>query len=228
MKKIYEVAIKAMQEGRGSAKNMPLDELKSSEVVVFWGRGLESLSKESLAHLDDKTIVVISSSENPLSKSANLHVKLEPKRDFELALMLCRFLYIENSHDELFTQKYATNLEDFYELTQNFRVKMTLDRVGVSLGTLGELLSLLQNKKVALLCGEGLYGHKDSEDTLRVIDALAVMLGLFGKKGCGVNFLCDTTEELAYKEGFDTDDGEFVFLEDIYLQEVDISTRFSL
>lgn len=222
MKKLHDIAIKAMKEGRGSAKNMPIAQLKSSEVVIFWGRDLESLPKEALVLLDDKIIVVIDAKDTPLSKSSALHIRLNPRRDFELAFMLCRFLYIENSHDKPFTQKYASGLEEFYELTQNLRVKLTLERIGVSLGNLGDLLGVIQEKRVAILCGEGLYGHRDSEDTLRAIDAFAVMLGLFAKDGCGIHFLCDAPEELSYNSGFDTDDGEFIFLDEIYLREVDL------
>ncbi len=197
----HRVATAAMMEGRGSAKNMPLCELENSEVVIFWGRRDEHIDQSLLS---GKKIIVIDPIKSRVAARADIFVQPKPHSDLELALLLCRFLYIESSHDEKFTQKYASGLDDFYELTQNLRVKFTLDKIGVSLGELGNILATIKGTKVAILCGSGLYKYRNSVDTLRAIDAFAVMLGLFGKSGCGINFFTSNIQGLKL-ENIDVD-----------------------
>ena len=71
--------------------------------------------------------------------------------------MLSRFLHIEGNYDEEYLQKYASEYEDFYELTQTLRIEKTLDFIDVTLGQIGEVLTLVQDKKVAIVCGVGIW-----------------------------------------------------------------------
>jgi anaerobic selenocysteine-containing dehydrogenase len=178
-----------IEEGRGSNKNMPLTEVAKSEVVIFWGRNPHITSSHILPLVKDKTIIVIDPIKTQIAKSADLHIQLKPHTDLELALLLSRFLYIEHGHDKEFLDSYASDYEDFHSLTQNIRIKATLDKIDVSLGQIGDLLHLVKDKKVAIVCGVGVQKYRDGAEVLRAIDAFAVMLGLFGKEGCGVSYL---------------------------------------
>lgn len=184
-------------EGRGSNKNMPLSEIAKSEVVIIWGRNPHTTSSHLLPLIKDKTVIVIDPIKTKIAKTADLHIQLKPHGDTALAMLLCRFLHIENGYDTEFLEKYASEYEEFYELTQNVRIKSTLDEIDVSLGQIGDILSLIQNKKVAIVCGIGIQKYSDGSDVMRAIDAFAVMLGLFGKEGCGVAYLGNSKEEIA-------------------------------
>ncbi len=176
-------------EGRGSNKTMPIQEIAKSEVVVFWGRNPHTTSSHLLPLIKGKTIVVIDPIKTPIAKMADLHIQLKPHTDQFLAMLLARFLHIENGCDEEFLEKYASGYEEYYELTQNLRIKAVLDQMDVSLGQLGDFLRLVKEKKVAFVCGVGIQKYHNGADVMRSIDALAAMLGLFGKEGCGVSYL---------------------------------------
>lgn len=176
-------------EGRGSNKNMPLQEAAKSEVVIFWGRNPHTTSSHILPLIKDKTIIVIDPVKTKIAKSADLYVQIKPHTDIFLAMMLSRFLHIENGCDIEFLDKYASEYEDYYELTQGIRIKAILDHMDVSLGAIGDILNLVKDKKVAIVCGVGIQKYSDGADTMRAIDAFAAMLGLFGKEGCGVSYL---------------------------------------
>jgi len=105
------------------------------------------------------------------------------------AMLLSRFLHIENGCDEEYLQEFASEYEDYYELTQTIRIKAMLDKMGATLGDIGRILDLVRNKNVAIVCGVGIQKYSDGADVMRAIDAFAVMLGLFGKEGCGVSYL---------------------------------------
>ncbi|WP_310441350.1 molybdopterin-dependent oxidoreductase [Sulfurimonas sp.] len=178
-----------IEEGRGSNKNMPITEVAKSDVVIFWGRNPHTTSSHILPLIKDKTIIVIDPIKTKIAKMADLHIQLKPHTDLFLAMLLSRFLHIENGCNEEFLDKYASEYEDYYELTQNIRIKAVLDQIDVSLGKLGNLLGLVKDKKVAIVCGVGIQKYSDGVDIMRAIDAFAAMLGLFGREGCGVSYL---------------------------------------
>ncbi|WP_373070112.1 molybdopterin-dependent oxidoreductase [Sulfurimonas sp.] len=184
-------------EGRGSNKNMPLSQIAKSDVVILWGRNPHTTSSHLLPLLKDKKIIVIDPVKTQAAKTADLHVQIKPRGDLELAILLSRFLHIEHGHDEEYLKKYASEYEDFYELTQTIRIKATLDKIDVTLGEIGDILAMVKDKKVAIVCGVGIQKYRDGADVMRSIDAFAVNLGLFGKEGCGVAYLGNSSEGIS-------------------------------
>jgi len=176
-------------EGRGSNKTMPLSEIAKSEVVIIWGRNPHATSSHLLPLLKDKTIIVIDPVKTKIAKMADLHIQIKPHGDLYLAMLLTRFLHIDNGCDEEYLEKYGSEFEDYYELTQSIRIKATLDEIDVSLGEVGDIIEYVKNKKVAIICGVGIQKYSDGADIMRAIDAFGVGLGLFGKEGCGVAYL---------------------------------------
>jgi anaerobic selenocysteine-containing dehydrogenase len=189
-------------EGRGSNKNMPLSEIAKSEVVVFWGRNPHVTSSHILPLIKDKTVIVIDPVKTKIAKMADLHIQIKPHTDIFLAMLLYRFLHIEDACDDCFLESYASEYQDYYELTQTIRIKAILQEIGMTLGQIGDFLHLVIGKKVAFVCGIGIQKYRDGADVMRAIDALAVGLGLFGKKGSGVAYLGNSQEGI--ESPFDT------------------------
>jgi len=176
-------------EGRGSNKNMPQQEVAKADVIIFWGRNPHTTSSHLLPLIKDKKIIVIDPVKTNIAKMADVHIQLKPHTDMFFAMLLSRFLHIENGCDEEYLQEFASEYEDYYELTQTIRIKAMLDKMGATLGDIGRILDLVRNKNVAIVCGVGIQKYSDGADVMRAIDAFAVMLGLFGKEGCGVSYL---------------------------------------
>jgi anaerobic selenocysteine-containing dehydrogenase len=188
--------------GRGSNKNMPLDEIAKSDVVIFWGRNPHVTSSHILPLLKGKKIIVIDPVETQIAQQADLFLQIKPHSDIYLALLLARFVHINDSLDEEYIEKYASEFDEYYELTQGVRIKATLEDIGVTLGDIGDILELCIEKKVAIVCGVGVQKYRDGADILRAIDAFAVSLGLFAKEGSGVAYLGNSREGIV--SAFDT------------------------
>jgi anaerobic selenocysteine-containing dehydrogenase len=184
-------------QGRGSNKNMPLSEVAKSEVVIIWGRNPHTTSSHLLPLLKGKKLIVIDPVKTKIATMADVHIQIKPHGDMRFAMLLSRFLHIENGCDEEFLKEYASEYEDYYELTQSIRIKATLDDIDVSLGEIGKVLELVRGKKVAIVCGVGIQKYADGADVMRAIDAFAVYLGLFGKEGCGVAYLGNSKEKIS-------------------------------
>jgi len=179
-------------EGRGSNKNPSLKTIKESEVIVFWGRNPHTTSSHILPLLKNKKIIVIDPLKTQIAKTADIFVQIKPHYDMFLAMLLARFLYIQYDIDEEYLEKFGSEYEDFYELTQTIRIKSILQEADVSLGDIGRILDMVVGKKVVILCGVGVQKYNDGADILRAIDGFGVMLGLFGKRGCGVGYLAES------------------------------------
>jgi len=173
---------------------MPISEIAKSEVVIFWGRNPHTTSSHLLPLIKNKTIIVIDPVKTQIAKMADLHIQLKPHTDLYLAMMIARFLHINDICDGEFLEEYASESEDYYELTQTIRIKSMLDNMGLSLGTIGDILALIEDKKVAIVCGVGIQKYRDGADIMRAIDAIATLLGLFAKEGSGVAYLGNSKE----------------------------------
>lgn len=174
--------IRAFMEGRGSFLNHLEEDMKNSDIIILWG----SSGYELKEILEDKITIVIDPIKTKVAQEANLFLQIRPHGDLELALLFSRFLYLEDSYDKEFASKWASELEEFYELTQSIRIKPTLEKIGITLGQIGDVLELLHNKSVSIVVGSGVQKYRDSVDIVRAIDAFALLIGVFSKDGSGV------------------------------------------
>ena len=183
-------------EGRGV--NYPLSPpmIDEAEVVVVWGKNPHSTHSHLLPFLKNKKIIVIDPIKTALAQSADLHIQIKPHCDVHLALLLSRFAIIEGLHDKEFLDEHASGYEEFYEVTQNLRIKATLQSIDMTLGQIGSILEMIRGKKTVILVGVGVQKYRNGSEVVRAIDGFAALLGLFGKPGCGVSFLGSSKEGL--------------------------------
>ncbi|SFV61071.1 Anaerobic dehydrogenases, typically selenocysteine-containing [hydrothermal vent metagenome] len=188
-------------EGRGVNKNLPLEQIAKADTVVVWGRNVTVTNAHIMPFLEGKNIVVIDPVKTAIAKKADFHLQIQPRTDYYLAIMLARFIYMENSQDTSWLEAFASEYEYFYEFTQEHRIKAILEYIGTDLGELGHILNYLRNQKVVFLVGTGVQKYSTGSSTLHAIDSLAALLGLFGKEGCGVHYLGNS--KLGFKNLFD-------------------------
>jgi len=187
--------------GRGVNKLLSPEQIAKSEVVVIWGRNIPVTNSHLMPYIKDKKLVVIDPIKTKIAKEADIHIQIKPRGDFYLAVLLARFIMMEDAHNKEWLESNASEYEEYYDFTRTFRIKAILEHIGVSLNDIGDFLLMLQEKKVVFLVGAGVQKYEIGDVTLRAIDALAAILGLFGKEGCGVSYLADST--LGFKSPFD-------------------------
>ena len=188
-------------EGRGVNRILPLEQIKESDTVVVWGRNVTVTNAHILPFLEGKNIVVIDPVKTAIAKKADLHLQIQPRTDYYLAIMLARFVYMEDSQDSEWCEEFASAYEDFYDFTQEHRIKPILEYIGTDLGQLGHTLNYLRDQKVVFLVGTGVQKYSTGAATLHAIDSLAALLGLFGKEGSGVHYLGNS--KLGFENPFD-------------------------
>jgi anaerobic selenocysteine-containing dehydrogenase len=184
-------------EGRGVNRILPPEQIEKAEVVVVWGRNVTVTNAHIMPYLEGKKIVVIDPVKTAIAKKADLFLQITPRTDYYVAIMLARFIFMEDSDATEWMDEFAPEHEDFYDFTREHRIKSILEYIGVDLGDMGRMLNYLRDRKVVFLVGTGVQKYSTGSYVLHAIDSLAATLGLFGKEGCGVSYLGNS------KLGFD-------------------------
>ncbi len=189
-----------IMNGRGVNRNLPIEQIAKAETVVVWGRNVTVTNAHIMPFLEGKDIVVIDPVKTQIAKKANLHLQIRPRTDYYIAIMLARFVFMEDSEDLEWMDEFAPEYEDFYDYTREHRIKAILAYIGVDLGDMGRVLEYLRDRRVVFLVGNGVQKYATGSYTLHAIDSLAATLGLFGKEGCGVSYLSNS--KLGFKNPF--------------------------
>ena len=187
--------------GRGVNRNLPLEEIAKADTIVVWGRNLTVTNAHIIPFIEGKKLVVIDPVKTAIAKRADLHLQIQPRTDYYVAIMLARFIFMEDSEDTEWMEEFAPEYEDFYDYTREHRIKAILAYIGVTLGDMGNMLEYLRDQKVVFLVGNGVQKYSVGSYTLHAIDSLAATVGLFGKEGCGVSYLSNS--KLGLKNPFD-------------------------
>ena len=175
--------------GRGVNRTLSPEEIGEADVVVVWGRNITVTNAHLMPFLEGKEIVVIDPVKTAIAKQAKIHLQIKPRTDYYIAVMLSRFIFMEDSEDAEWMEEYASEYEDFYDYTREHRIKPILAHIGITLGDMGKVLEIMRGKKVVFLVGAGVQKYTIGSYVTHAIDSLAATLGLFGKKGCGVSYL---------------------------------------
>ena len=187
-------------EGREVNHILPPEQIGKAEVVVVWGKNITVTASHLMSYLEGKQIIVIDPVKTTIAKKADLHLQIAPRSDFFTAVMLARFALMGDFEDKEFIEEHAPDHEDYYEFTQEFRIRPILDYIGTDLQEMGNVLEMIKGKNTVFLVGNGVQKYSTGHLTLQAIDSLAVLLGKFGKEGCGVGFLGNS--KLDFKNPF--------------------------
>jgi anaerobic selenocysteine-containing dehydrogenase len=146
-----------------------------------------------LPALKEKKLIVIDPRVTDIAKKSDLHVQIKPRCDLYLAMLLSRIAYMEQMEDVDFIEKRCENFDYFMDEVNGTPMVKLIEKSGVGLDVVGNILSMIEGKKVSILVGIGVQKYSFGHSVLRAIDSFAALLGLFGKKGCGVGFIDDSS-----------------------------------
>ncbi len=189
-----------IEEGRGVSLALSPNEVSKSDVVIFWGRNPLATNSHMLPFIKGKQIVVIDPYKTDLAKKADLHLQLKPRSDIYLAMLMSRMAYMDRMEDEEFIEKRTENFEEFLDFINSHPMVFLESRCDVDMIKIDKFLSLIKGKKVSILVGVGVQKYSFGHSVLRAIDSFGAMIGIFGKEGCGVGYLGESS--LGFKNPF--------------------------
>ncbi len=190
-------------EGRGESLHLPPSQISKSDVVVVWGRNISVTNSHMMPILKNKTLIVIDPIKTEIAKKADIHIQIKPRKDLYLAVLFARFIYMQQLEDKEFIENRTEGFDDFIDFISGMGIRFLMNESEISVSDLNEVVKLISTKRVSFLVGLGVQKYSHGATVLRAIDSLGAMLGLFGKEGCGVSYLGNSSYGFAqpFKQG---------------------------
>jgi len=181
-----------IEANRADVINPPIENLLNADVIVVWGRNFSVTSSHMYNLVKDKTFITIDPICTPIAKKSELHMSINPKTDYELALMMTRVAYMNRADDEEFLEEFAEGHDWFFDIAKNRPLVSYEATTGVELDEVYKFFDLIENKKVALMLGLGVQKYFEGAQITRCIDSFAAFAGFHGKEAGGVWYLSNS------------------------------------
>ncbi len=179
--------------GRGHASNPSIQNLIDSDVIIVWGRNFSVTSPHMYNLVKDKTFITIDPIKTTIAKKSKLHMQINPKTDYELALLLTRFAYMEDMEDEEFIKNHGEGADWFFDLAKGRPLVSYEATTGISLTQLTKFHEIIKGKKVSIMLGLGVQKYYEGSQIVRAIDSYAAYIGLHNKNAGGLWYIGDSS-----------------------------------
>lgn len=190
-----------IEAGRGNVINPPLEKLLNADVIVVWGRNFTETSSHLYNLVKDKTFVTIDPVSTEIAKKSKIHMQINPKTDYELALLFTRFAYMQDLEDKEFIEEFGNGADWFFDVARNRPVVSYEATTGVPLSQVNDFFDLIENKSVAIVLGLGIQKYFEGSQITRCIDSFAAYMGYHKEEAGGVWYLSDSN--FGYKKQFE-------------------------
>lgn len=191
-----------IEAGRGSVINPPLEKLVDSDVIIVWGRNFSQTSSHMYNLVKDKTFITIDPIKTEIAKKSELHMQINPKTDYELALLLTRLAFMHRLDDEEFLEENSEGHDWFFDISKNRPLVSYEATTGIFLDEAYKFLDLIENKKVSIVVGLGVQKYFEGSQIMRCIDSFAMYTGIHKQESGGVWYLSDSSA--GYESQFTT------------------------
>ena len=190
-----------IEAGRTNVINPPLEKLLNADVIVVWGRNFTETSSHLYNLVKDKTFVTIDPVSTEIAKKSKIHMQINPKTDYELALLFTRFAYMQDLEDKEFIEEFGNGADWFFDVARNRPIVSYEATTGVPLSQVNDFFDLIENKSVAIVLGLGVQKYFEGAQITRCIDSFAAYMGFHKKEAGGVWYLSDSN--FGYKKQFE-------------------------
>lgn len=190
-----------IESGRQNVINPPLQKLIDADIIIVWGRNFSVTSSHMYNLVKDKIFVTIDPIKTDIAKKSKIHMQINPKTDYELALLFTRFAYMQDLEDKEFIEEFGSGADWFFDISRNRPVVSYEATTGVPLSQVNDFFDLIQNKKVAIMLGLGVQKYFEGAQITRCIDSFAAYMGYHKLDAGGLWYLSDSA--YGYEKQFD-------------------------
>lgn len=181
-----------IEAGRQNVINPPIEKLINADVIIVWGRNFSVTSSHMYNLVKDKIFVTIDPICTDIAKKSKIHMQINPKTDYELALLLTRFAHMQDLEDREFIEEFGSGADWFFDISRNRPVVSYEATTGVPLSLVNDFFDLIENKKVAIVLGLGVQKYLEGAQITRCIDSFAAYMGFHKKEAGGLWYLSDS------------------------------------
>ncbi len=190
----WGAGIMAQQYDFGNCRGHHPDDVFNADLIIIWGRNpkytnLHLYTRLKEARKRGSRILVIDPVRTQTAKEADEHIRIIPSTDAALALCMARVIIENHLHDEAFINNHVIGFNRFKTSLAGYTPEKTEKITGIPARTLYDLaLEYATTPRASIIMGYGMQRYSNGGNAVRAIDALCVVTGKIGKKGCGVNY----------------------------------------
>ena len=190
-----------IEAGRQHVINPPIQKLIDADIIIVWGRNFSVTSSHMYNLVKDKTFVTIDPIKTDIAKKSKIHMQINPKTDYELALLFTRFAHMQDLENNEFIEEFGNGADWFFDISRNRPVVSYEATTGISLSQVNDFFDLIANKKVAIMLGLGVQKYFEGAQITRCIDSFAAYMGYHKLEAGGVWYLSDSS--FGYEKQFE-------------------------
>jgi anaerobic selenocysteine-containing dehydrogenase len=181
-----------IEAGRQNVINPPIQKLIDADVIIVWGRNFTVTSSHMYNLVKDKIFITIDPLCTDIAKKSQIHMQINPKTDYELALLFTRFAHMQDLENSQFIEEFGSGADWFFDIARNRPLVSYEATTGISLSQVYEFFDLIVNKKVAIVLGLGVQKYFEGAQITRCIDSFAAYMGFHKQDAGGVWYLSDS------------------------------------
>lgn len=181
-----------IEAGRQNVINPPIQKLIDADVIIVWGRNFTVTSSHMYNLVKNKTFITIDPLCTDIAKKSQIHMQINPKTDYELALLFTRFAHMQDLENSQFIEEFGNGADWFFDIARNRPLVSYEATTGISLSQVYEFFDLIKDKKVAIVLGLGVQKYFEGAQITRCIDSFAAYMGFHKQDAGGIWYLSDS------------------------------------
>ena len=134
-------------------------------------------------------LVIADPRKTELFSSASFWLPINHRTELELINGIAAFFCNHKAFDDNFIEQFTEGFNLYRESLASINLKKVYRRTGIGEETFKNTASLLQNKKIAFVVGQGVTLQKNASQCLEAMVNLSLMTGSLGDKRGGLYFL---------------------------------------
>ena len=175
----------------GKMPSVSYQDYPSAKLIIIWGfnpstSGIHLIPYLREAQQRGATLVVIDPRQTPLTRTADIHLPLQPGTDVAVALAIHRVLFEEAGADHAFLSAHTRGADQLRARAAEWTLARAAGVAGIDRDALARVAHLYATKSPALIrCGWGLERNRNGGNAALAVLSLPAVGGKFGVRGGG-------------------------------------------
>ncbi|MBE9390658.1 molybdopterin-dependent oxidoreductase [Fervidicoccus fontis] len=168
------------------------EELLKSSVVLIWGFNPAETNPVLMGQYILKAkekgakVVVVDPRKTKTAWFSDIHLMLNPKTDYALALSLLNVIFNEKLYDKNYSERINLSQKSI-EVINSYSPEVVEKICGIQANTIRQVAKLIATSgKASILWGLGILQQINGEDIIEALLTISALCGYLGKEGCVV------------------------------------------
>ncbi len=191
----------------GHMPGVALQDYAYARLIVLWGcnpasSGVHLVPHIQLARQQGAKLVVIDPRQTPLTRDADIHLRVKPGADLPLALAMHRWIHEQRVYDSRFMKRWCTGAEDLWRSAEPWTLERAARATGLEPETMEAFFALYADEARSVIrCGWGPERNRNGGSAIAAILALPAVMGRFGVRGAGFTMSNSKAWDLSAAQG---------------------------